>query len=35
MSVVRGFVYKMNRLGPRTEPCGTPELRKLAVKVCC
>ena len=26
MSVVRGFVYKMNRIGPRTEPCGTPKL---------
>ena len=29
MSVVRGFVYKMNRIGPRTEPCGTPKLGKV------
>ena len=28
MSVVRGLVYKMNRMGPRTEPCGTPKLSK-------
>ena len=26
MSVVRGFAYKMNKMGPRTEPCGTPKL---------
>ena len=29
MSVVRGFVYKMNRIGPRTKPCGTPKLSKV------
>ena len=29
MSVVRGFVYKINRIGPRTEPCGTPNLSKV------
>jgi len=29
MSVVRSFVYKMNRIGPRTEPCGTPKLSKV------
>ena len=29
MNVVRGFVYKMNRIGPRTEPCGTPKLSKV------
>ena len=29
MSVVRGFVYKMNTIGPRTEPCGTPKLSKV------
>ena len=29
MSVVRGFVYKMDRIGPRTEPCGTPKLSKV------
>ena len=29
MSVVRVFVYKMNRIGPRTEPCGTPKLSKV------
>ena len=29
MSVVRGFVYKMNRIGPRTDPCGTPKLSKV------
>ena len=29
MSVVRGFAYKMNRIGPRTEPCGTPKLSKV------
>ena len=29
MSVVRGFVYKINRIGPRTEPCGTPNLSKF------
>ena len=28
MSVVRGCGYKMNRIGPRTEPCGTPKLSK-------
>ena len=22
-------VYKMNRIGPRTEPCGTPKLSKV------
>ena len=25
ISVVKVFVYKMNRIGPRTEPCGTPK----------
>ena len=30
ISVVRGFVYKMNRMGPRTEPCGTPKLSSVA-----
>ena len=34
MSVVRGFVFKINRIGPRTEPCGTPKLSRV-VKVCC
>ena len=29
MSVVRGFVYKMNRIGPRAEPCGMPKLSKV------
>ena len=29
MSVVRSFVYKMNRIGPRTEPCVTPKLSKV------
>ena len=29
MNVVRGFVYKMNRIGPRTEPGGTPKLIKV------
>ena len=28
MSVVRGLVYKMNRMGPTTEPCGMPKLSK-------
>lgn len=23
------FVYKMNRMGLRTEPCGTPKFSKL------
>ena len=29
MSVVRGFVYRMNRMGPRTEPCETLKLSKV------
>ena len=29
MSVVRGFVYRMNRMGPSAEPCGTPKLSKV------
>ena len=29
MSVVRDFVCKMNRICPRTEPCGTPKLSKV------
>ena len=29
ISVVKVFVYKMNRIGPRTEPCGTPKLSKV------
>ena len=29
MSVFRGFVYRMNRMGPSTEPCGTPKLSKV------
>ena len=24
MSELSGVVYRMNRRGPRTEPCGTP-----------
>ena len=26
VGVIRGFVYKMNKMGPRTEPCGMPKL---------
>ena len=26
MSVVQGFVCKINKMGPRTEPRGTPKL---------
>ena len=26
LSVVRGFVYRMNKMGPRTDPCGMPKL---------
>ena len=26
MSVVRGFVHRMYRMGPRTDPCATPKL---------
>ena len=29
MNVVRGFVYRMNRMGHSTEPCGTPKLSKV------
>ena len=30
MSVVRDSVYKMNRIGPSTDPCGTPKLNKVS-----
>ena len=33
MSVVGGFVYQMNRIGPRTEPCGTPKLSKIGCEI--
>ena len=29
MSVVLGFVYKMNRMDPRLEPCRMPKLSKV------
>ena len=29
MSVVRGFVYKMTKTGPRTEPCEMPKLSRV------
>ena len=29
----RDFVYKMNKMGPRTEPCGTPRLSKVGYKI--
>ena len=25
--VLRGCVYRINRRGPRTEPCGTPHFK--------
>ena len=27
MKVLRGVVYRLKRIGPRTEPCGTPQVR--------
>ena len=27
MRVLRGVVYRLKIIGPRTEPCGTPEMR--------
>ena len=24
--LLRGIVYRLNRMGPRIEPCGTPEM---------
>jgi hypothetical protein len=27
MSELRGVVYILKRMGPRTEPCGIPEVR--------
>ena len=32
MSVVRGFVYKMNRIGPRPDPCGTLKLSMVGLE---
>ena len=32
MSVVRDFVYKMKRIGPRTDPCGTPKLSLVGLE---
>jgi hypothetical protein len=29
MAQPRGSVYWMNRMGPRTDPCGTPQVRNL------
>ena len=27
MRVLRWVVYKLKRIGPRTEPCGSPKMR--------
>ena len=27
MRVVRGVVYRLKMIGPRMEPCGTPQVR--------
>ena len=27
MRVLRGVVYRLKRIGPRTEPCDTPQMR--------
>ena len=27
MRVLIGVVYRLKRIGPRTEPCGTPPMR--------
>ena len=27
MRVLRGVVYRLKRIGPRTEPCGTSQVR--------
>ena len=27
MRVLRGVLYRLERIGPRTEPCGTPQVR--------
>ena len=24
----RGEVYRVNKMGPRTDPCGTPKLKR-------
>ena len=26
MMVLRGVVYRLKRMGPRTDPCGTPQV---------
>ena len=26
MRVLRGMMYRFKRIGPRTEPCGTPQV---------
>jgi hypothetical protein len=26
MRVLRGVVYRLKRMGPRTDPCGTPQV---------
>ena len=28
MRVLSGVVYRLNRIGPRTEPCGTRHVRE-------
>ena len=30
----RSFMYKMKRIGPRMEPCGTPHLISVVDEVC-
>ena len=29
MAVLRGCVHKVNKRGPRTEPCGTPHFKRI------
>ena len=35
MRVLSGVVYRLNRIGPRTEPWGTPHVRVDKGERCC
>ena len=34
MRELRGMVYKLKRTGPRTEPCGTSQVREDEGELC-
>ena len=34
MRELRGVVYRLKRTGPRTEPCGTPQVRRDEGELC-